>query len=150
MKSICGIDCTKCEAGSTCNGCNEGRPFGEECVVALYCQKGQNELNKFKKKLIAEFNALNIQDMEEVTDLNALKGSFINLEYTLSNGETVKMWNDNKIYLGNQLCKKGSDRCYGIAGDEKYLMVSEYGMNGSDAEIVIFKRWNMVNNGGTI
>ena len=30
----------------------------------------------------------------------------------------------------------------GIAADEKYLMVSEYGENGSDAEIVIFQRWN--------
>lgn len=85
---------------------------------------------------------MNIQDMEEVTDLNALKGSFINLEYHLPGGQTVKFWNDNKIYLGNQLHKKDSDRCYGIAADEKYLMVSEYGENGSDAEIVVFKRWN--------
>ncbi len=26
--------------------------------------------------------------------------------------------------------------------DEKYLMVSEYGAFGADAEIVVFKRWN--------
>lgn len=80
--------------------------------------------------------------MAEVTDLNALKGSFINLEYSLPNGQIIKLWDDNKIYLGNQLDKKGSERYYGIAADEKYLMVSEYGLYGSDAEIVIFKRWN--------
>lgn len=142
MKSICGIDCTKCEAIHECKGCKEGRPFGEECIVAAYCRKGQNALHEFKKKLIDTFNALNIPDMEEVTDLNALKGSFINLEYTMPNGERMKFWNDNKIYLGNQLHKIGSDRCYGIAADEKYLMVSEYGDYGTDAEIIIFKRWN--------
>lgn len=82
--------------------------------------------------------------MDEVTDLNALKGSFINLEYTLSNGQTVIFWNDNKIYLENQLCKKDSDRCYGLAADEKYFMVCEYGEYGSQAEIVVFKVKNSI------
>lgn len=85
MKSICGIDCTKCELSCTCNGCSEtnGQPFGEKCIVAVCCQKGETALSKLKERLIAAFNGLNIQDMEEVTDLNALKGSFINIEYHL-------------------------------------------------------------------
>lgn len=98
-------------------------------------------MTEFKEKLIAAFNALHIEDMEEVTELNALKGSFINLTYTLPSGQAVKFWDDNKIYFGNQLHKKGSDRCYGLAADEAYLLVCEYGCNGSDAEIVAFKRW---------
>ena len=57
-------------------------------------------------------------------------------------GGTVKLWDDDKIYLGNQLCKENSNRCYGIAADENYLMVSEYGDLGSDPEIIVFKRWN--------
>ncbi len=143
-KSICGIDCTKCEMSGACKGCSEtnGQPFGAECIVAGRCQKGKMALDELQEKLIAAFNGLNIQDMEEVTALNALKGSFINLEYALPNGRKVKLWDDNKIYLGNQLHKKGSNRCYGIAADEKYLVVSEYGDYGSDAEIVVFKRWN--------
>ena len=142
--SICGMDCTKCELSSACNGCAEtnGRPFGGECVVALYCQKGGTALCEFKEKLIAAFHALNIEDMDELTGLNALKGSFINIEYTLPSGRTAKFWDDNKIYLGNQLCKKDSDRCYGLAADEKYLMVCEYGNHGSDVEVVVFRRWN--------
>lgn len=141
--SLCGIDCTKCELNSTCNGCAKtlGKPFGSECIVALCLKGGENALCKFKKDLIAAFNALGIQDMEEVTELNALKGSFINLEYALPSGQALKFWDDNKIYLGNQLHKKDSDRCYGIVADEKYLMVSEYGCYGSDAEIIVFKRW---------
>lgn len=144
IKSICGINCGDCEQNDTCGGCREtgGRPFGGECVAASYCQKGPEALKEFKKKLIAAFNALGIKDMENVTDLNALKGSFINLEYTLPGGQRVRLWDDNRIYLGNQQHKKNSDRCYGIAADEQYLMVAEYGCLGSDAEIVVFQRWN--------
>lgn len=144
MKSICGIDCTKCELNSTCNGCVKtgGKPFGAECVVALCCQKRKTEGSNLKEKLIEAFNQLDIHDMEEVTDLNALKGSYINIEYTLPNGQIIKFWDDNKIYFGNQLHKKDSDRCYGIVADEKYLMVSEYSGYGADAEVIVFKRWN--------
>ena len=63
--------------------------------------------------------------MEEVKSLNSLKGSFINLEYKLPSGQTVKLWDDEKIYLGNQICKKNSNRCYGLAADENYLSVAE-------------------------
>nr|WP_271641880.1 DUF3795 domain-containing protein [Clostridioides difficile] len=142
-KSICGVDCRKCELSNTCNGCakTKGHPFGSECMVALCLKEGKDALCSFKKNLIRAFNALNIQDMEEVTELNALKGSFINIEYTLPKGQLVKFWDDNKIYFGNQLRKKDSDRYYGIIADEKYLMVSEYSGYGSDAEIVVFKRW---------
>ena len=80
--------------------------------------------------------------MREVSELYALKGSFINLEYSFPNGQIVKFWDDNKIYLGNQVHKKGSDRCYGIAADETYLMVSEYGDLGAEAEVIVWKRWN--------
>lgn len=142
-KSIYGVDCRKCELSNTCNRCAEpkGHPFGSECMVALCLKEGENALCKFKKNLITAFNALNIQDMEEVTELNALKGSFINIEYTLPKGQIVKFWDDNKIYFGNQLRKKDSDRYYGIIADEKYLMVSEYSGYGSDAETVVFKHW---------
>ena len=148
MKSICGIDCTNCELGGTCNGCTVtgGHPFGAECLVAQCCKKGKTALSELKEKLIAEFNALHIPDMEKVTELNALKGSFANIEYALPNGQIVKFWDDNKIYLGNQLHKKNSDRCYGIIADEKYLMVSEYSGYGADAEIVVFKQWNDAEN----
>lgn len=145
--SICGLDCSKCEWKDNCRGCSE---IGEKCIIAACCKsKGKEKCSGFfdpdgkcgmKKQLIEEFNGLGISDMEEVTDLNALSGSFINLEYKLPNGQDVKFWQDDRVYLGNQIGKKDSDRCYGLAADEKYLMVCEYGMNGSDAEIVVFKR----------
>lgn len=78
--------------------------------------------------------------MEEVKSLNALSGAYINLAYKLPGGQEIRFWDDSRVYLGNQLCKKGSDRCYGLTADENYLLVCEYGEGGSDAEIVVYKR----------
>lgn len=44
--------------------------------------------------------------MEEVKELHALRGSFINLTYVLPNGQRAKFWDDNKIYLKISFVKK--------------------------------------------
>ncbi|MCI8618572.1 MAG: DUF3795 domain-containing protein [Oscillospiraceae bacterium] len=144
MQSICGIDCTKCEWKQDCAGCakTNGQPFGKACVIAAHCQQGETALHEWKQMILAAIRELRIQDMEEITELHGLKGSFVNLAYGLPSGQTVKFWDDDKIYLGNQLHKKDSDRCYGVVADESYLLVAEYGCCGVDAEIVVFKRWN--------
>lgn len=97
------------------------------------------KLLNLKTTLIDEFNSLGIEGLH-LTDLNLLKGSYINLEYTLPNGQKVKLLEDDKMYLGNQVEIEGKDRCYGVAADENYLLVCEYGCNGSEPEIVIYKR----------
>ena len=149
MKTKCGFDCSEC-GSKECGGCTEtnGRPFGGSCMLALCCdEKGCDNCGRafeapcrLKEELIAEFNALGIEDMEEITDLYALNGAFVNLAYTLPGGQEIRFWDDGRIYLGNQVRKKGSDRCYGLTADENYLLVCEYGENGSDAEIVVYKR----------
>lgn len=96
-----------------------------------------------KQRLIQEFNALNIKDMDKITDLFQARGSYVNLKYELSSGQKVKLWDDEKIYFINQIEKKGSQRCYGLTADENYLLVCEYGENGTNAEIIIYKKWNM-------
>lgn len=145
----CGADCAVCEARSSCGGCaaTDGHPFGGSCMVAECCRRNGKsrcgecgDLCSLKRELIAEFNALGIADLPEVTDLNALIGAYINLAYTLPSGQAAKFWRDDKVYLGNQLCKQGSDRCYGLTADEHHLLVCEYGAGGADAEIVVFKR----------
>ena len=141
--SICGADCVNCPMSATCNGCREsnGHPFGEKCMVASCCEQDENTLCQLKQSLVAAFNALQIDGMPQVTDLYALRGAFINMPFILPSGEQVKFWNDNKIYLGNQLSKGNTDRCYGIAADETHLMVCEYGENGAEPQLILFKRW---------
>lgn len=156
--SRCGLDCSKCEWKENCSGCaaTDGKPFGGDCMLARCSrQKGLSSCREcaaggcfgesakacmLKQQLIAEYHALGIADMEQVSDLNALKGSYVNLEYTLPSGQKVKLWDDNRIYLGSQVCKKDSDRCYGLTADENYLCVCEYGENGSDAQLVVYQR----------
>lgn len=153
MKTICGLDCNECEARGSdyCKGgCAEtnGRPYGGSCMIAVCCEDKKCEncgrsfeaSCKLKEQLIAEFNALGIEDMEEVKNLNALHGAYIKGQYTLPGGQKIKFWDDDRVYLGNQICKKNSDRFYGLTADENYLLVCEYG-EGYDSEIVVYKRW---------
>ena len=93
-----------------------------------------------KQKFIDEVNALNIPDMPVIDNLFVLQGSFINLEYKM-NGNTFSILDKEKSYWGTQVEKQNSGgRCYGIACDEKYILVSEYGKDGADAEVVVLKR----------
>ncbi len=152
MKALCGLDCEACGWRGNCAGCAEtgGRPFGGTCMLAVCCEaKGCENCKRafeapcqLKKRLVEEFNALGIDDMEEVRNLNALNGAYINLQYTLPGGQQIRFWDDTRVYLGNQMRKMNSDRCYGLTADERYLLVCEYGENGTDAEIVVYKRWN--------
>lgn len=163
MRSICGVDCrSECNHRDECGGCaeTEGHPFGGRCIAAEYILKstpqcmpfgradsvrqslkrgGFEASNTFKKVLIEEFNALGIRDLQ-VKDLNLLNGFYVNLEYTLPNGQCVKLLEDTQVYLGNQIEIPGSDRCYGIVADDKYLLVCEYGCNGAEPQIIVYKK----------
>ncbi len=143
MVSICGVECCdKCGRRDECGGCvkTDGHPFGGTCIAAECIKEGGLEsLKKMKETLIKEFNALEIQGLQ-VNDLNLLNGSYINLEYRLENGQSVRLLDDRRVYWGNQIEIPGNDRCYGIAADDKYLLVCEYGCNGAEPQIVAYIR----------
>jgi len=107
-----------------------------------YEELGDNgAFEAFKKILIEEINALNIDGMPKLTKLNALVGSYINLEYRLPNGKTVKYLDDNITYLGNQLeCEFGGNRCFGIAANMDFILICTYEENGENPELVIYKK----------
>lgn len=143
MKTICGIDCSGCGFKDNCKGCEEtnGHPFGGECVAAeCYKAGGENCYITYKNRLMEEFNTIGIDDMPTITTLCQLSGAYINLEYTLPNGEKIKLLDDTKIYLGYQVEKENSDRFYGLVADNNYLLVCEYGCNGSEPEIIVYKK----------
>ena len=144
MLTICGADCSGCGMKESCKGCVEsgGCPFGKQCFIAEYINVGGKEkFMEFKQGLIDEFNELNIPGMPDVQELYALVGSFVNLKYMLPGGEIVKFLDDNSIYLGNQLeCEFGGDRCYGIVAGVDFLLVCTYGENGTNPELVMYKK----------
>ena len=73
--------------------------------------------------------------------LNALVGKYVNLEYTLPNGQKVKFLDDQKTYLGNQLESEfGGDRCFGILASMDFILVCTYEKNGENPELLIYKK----------
>lgn len=107
-----------------------------------YKQLSDNgEFERFKAQLVREFNDLHVEGLPKVEKLNALVGKYVNLEYTLPNGEKVRFLNDGKTYLGNQLeCEFGGDRCFGILADTSFLLVCTYEKDGENPELVIYKK----------
>lgn len=102
---------------------------------------GAEKFEEFKAQLIDEINALQIEGMPRVEKLNALVGGYINLEYRLPNGSYVKFLNDNATYLGNQVESIfGGDRCFGIAANMEFILISTYEENGANPELVVYKK----------
>lgn len=101
--------------------------------------KGQFEA--FKKQLIDEINALEIEGMPKLEKLNALVGKYVNLEYPLPNGLNVKFLNDQTTYLGNQLESVfGGERCFGILANMDFILISTYEKDGKYPELLLYKK----------
>ena len=148
----------KC-CGKTLEDCNTSREtdgnFNEEYCKWCYVDGeytldiwkryskigGKEKLEEFKQQLINELNTLlHIEGLPKVEKLNVLSGEFINMEYTLPNGEKVKFLDDRQTYLGTQLESEFGDRCFGIAANMDFLLICTYEENGENPELVIYKK----------
>jgi len=93
-----------------------------------------------KDALISEINILNIPNMPKLETLYVVDGEYVNQEYNV-NGNQIQLLDNKKTYWGNQVEKlDNSGRCYGIACDEHYILIAEYGLDGAEAEIILFKK----------
>lgn len=102
---------------------------------------GNKEFEAFKKTLIDEINALEIEGMPKLTKLNALVGKYVNLKYRLPNGREIQYLDDNATYLGNQLKSDfGGNRCFGIVANMDFIIICTYEENGKNPELVIYKK----------
>jgi hypothetical protein len=126
---------------------DQARSYMKEMLPKLDYWKKYEELSDdgqfeaFKQKLIGEINDLHIEGMPKVDHLNALVGSYVNLEYRLPNGAKVKFLDDGTTYLGNQLESEfGGDRCFGVLANMDFILVCTYGEDGADPELVMYKK----------
>ena len=79
--------------------------------------------------------------MPKLEKLNALVGSYVNLEYRLPSGKCVKFLDDNTTYLGNQLEPEfGGDRCFGVLANMDFILVCTYQENGTNPELLLYKK----------
>ena len=110
-----------------------------EYTLDIWKLGDKDKFEEIKAQLISEFNTLlHIEGLTKVEDLNVLPGEFVNLEYTLPNGEKVKFLDDNATYLGNQL--EGESKCYGIVANMDFLLVCTYEENGENPELVMYRK----------
>lgn len=99
------------------------------------------EFELFKQKLVDEINALSIEGMPKVEKLNALVGSYVNIAYPLPSGVSVKFLDDGTTYLGTQLEPEfGGERCFGVLANMDFILISTYGSDGADPELVLYKK----------
>ena len=148
MTTICGANCDECNFKESCNGCivTDGNPFGGKCVAAEYFKAGgKDAFEEFKKTILKEINNLGIEGMPKVSELYSLCGFYVNLAYPMPSGADVKLLNDGRVYLGTQVeCVfndgRRNDRCFGIIADMSFILICEYGADGANPEIVLFKR----------
>ena len=127
---------------SYCGWCYADGDFTMDFWKQYAAMGGKDQFEEFKKQIIHEFNTLlPIEGLPKVENLNVLPGSFINLEYRLPNGTTVKFLDDNATYLGSQLeCAFGGNCCFGIAANMDFLLVCSYEENGENPELVVYKK----------
>ncbi len=99
------------------------------------------QFEAFKQQLIGEINALQIEGLPKIDRLNALVGSYVNLEYPLPSGMKVKFLNDQTTYLGNQLESEfGGERCFGVLACMDFILVCTYEKDGVNPELVLYKK----------
>ena len=148
--SCCGMPLEDCNTGREADGY-----FNEEYCKWCYSDGeytadiwnrfeeigGKEKFEEFKKQLIHEFcELLEIEGLPKIEDLNVLPGEFVNIEYTLPNGEKAKFLDDKKSYLGSQLESKDGGRCFGIVAGMDFLLICSYEENGENPELLIYKK----------
>lgn len=125
----------------------QARTYMKQMLPGLDYWKRYEELSDngqfeaFKQQLIEEINALGIEGMPKLDKLNALVGSYVNLEYRLPSGQTAKFLNDQTTYLGNQLESEfGGGRCFGVLANMDFILICTYAEGGADPELVLYKK----------
>ena len=138
--------CVKHMAGADFSE-EQARAYLKQTLPTLDYWKRYEELSDngqfeaFKRQLIEEINALHIEGMPKVEKLNALVGRYVNLAYRLPNGENVKFLDDQTTYLGNQLeSELGGERCFGILANMDFIMISTYEAEGTNPELILYKK----------
>lgn len=144
MKTYCGVNCDSCPFSKNCRGCHstDGSPFGGKCVAAEYIKLGGIQAyQEFKERLTREINGILASEGIPETDcLYELAGKYVNLEYIMPSGDSVKLLNDKNIYLGAQIEYADLGICCGVVADTGFILICSYSHDGSQPELVLYKR----------
>ena len=90
------------------------------------------------QNLIRKFNELNIEDMPELQKLYGHKGSAINFEVRLPNGDVQRIFEDNKIYYTAELKNEDKNLAFLLVTDKTQLVVLKAKTNDKP-QIIVWK-----------
>ena len=88
--------------------------------------------------LINAFNQLGVPDMPTLSKLYGHKGSAINFEVRLPNGDITKIFDDNKIYYTAELKNEDKDFAFLLVTDKTQLVVLKAKHNDKP-QVIIWK-----------
>ena len=125
----------------------QARAYMKQMLPTLDYWKRYEELGdggqfeEFKKQLIEEINALHVEGMPRLDQLNALVGQYVNLAYRLPSGAEIKFLDDNTTYLGNQLESEiVPGLCFGVLANMDFILICTYEAEGKNPELVLYKK----------
>lgn len=135
MNGICGECPLKDNCMCDANSCRT-------CTAADYIKLGGVEKYcDFKRILLNEINfLLKANNIPEADRLCELQGSFVNLAYPVPSGKKVKFLDDTRVYLGAQIEFADLGVCYGVVADTTFILICSYSVNGSEAELIVYKK----------
>lgn len=93
-----------------------------------------------QNRLLQEIHNLGIAELKAVQSLNLLDGSYLNLKCEWPNGKTSRILDDAQKYYACQVETPGCEKCCGVAANAHMIAVYRYGCNGTDAELILWKR----------
>ena len=125
----------------------QARSYLQQTLPTLNYWKNYEQLSdngefyEVKEQLVEEINDLHIEGMPKLDKLNALVGSFVNIEYRLPSGESVKFLDDNTTYLGNQLESEIVDGLFfGVIANMDFILICTYEQDVTNPELLLYKK----------
>lgn len=88
-----------------------------------------------KEKVIEILKGLGIPEFQTLEELCELPGAYVNMESELPDGSIGKLLDDSKTYLCCQV-PTSEDECYGVASDDKQIVIYRYKNDDSESKVV--------------
>ena len=105
----------------------------KDVILELRTKRGLSQDDLAEKVMVTRQAVSRWENGETVPNTDTLK--------LLSKEFNVKVLDDEKTYLGNQLeCEFGGDRYFGVLADMDFILISTYEAEGTNPELVLYKK----------
>lgn len=105
----------------------------KDIILELRTKRGLSQDDLAEKVMVTRQAISRWENGETVPNTDTLK--------LLSKEFNVRFLDDEKTYLGNQLeCEFGGDRYFGVLADMDFILISTYEAEGTNPELVMYKK----------